>query len=117
MATALQLGVRATNPLQPAEGLPLLAQAEDRRSVLFEELLLLSDMPVIDAARRWQEAVWELHWFVDGSTPKDHGVFKTAFELADQKRAIFYEYARRHLQVAGALSPTQPYPWRTETTS
>ena len=51
------------DPLEPAEGLPLLAEAEARRATLWESVLLVGDAETVTAARSWHEAVWtlELH--------------------------------------------------------
>jgi hypothetical protein len=56
MATSLNLAT-STHPLAPEAGVELLEEAEDRRSQLFENLLLLAQPSTIEAARKWQRAV------------------------------------------------------------
>ncbi|MGW5726715.1 hypothetical protein [Nocardia beijingensis] len=46
--------------LSMEEGWPLLAAAEDARADLLESILLLADGPTVEAAREWQQKVWEL---------------------------------------------------------
>ncbi|MFE4722294.1 hypothetical protein ACFRLW_39060 [Streptomyces sp. NPDC056728] len=43
------------DPLQPAAGLPLLADAESRRATEWESVLPVGDPVTIAAARRWHE--------------------------------------------------------------
>jgi hypothetical protein len=89
MATHLGLG-NSTDPLDPAVGLPRLAETEDRALSLFESILLLGDSTTIAAARRWQQLVWELHGAVDGSSPGSAQSFMDSFRQAGGARDEFH---------------------------
>ncbi|MFC9618086.1 hypothetical protein [Streptomyces sp. NPDC056938] len=52
------------DPLQPAAGLPLLADAESRRATEWESVLLAGDPVTIAAARRWHEMIWTIELLV-----------------------------------------------------
>lgn len=92
-------------------GLPLLGEAEERRSQSFENLLLLGEPSVIDAARAWQAAVWHLHETLEANFDEGPEGFQQRFQAAGHARDRFYELARRQLQVAGHSSMTgEPQP-------
>jgi hypothetical protein len=114
MAAHLRLGpASSTLPLDPVQGLEALADAEDRRSSLFESVLLLADEPTIKAAREWQQSVWDLFPFLDAayvSTGKSD--FNDHYRLAGEKRDLFYACARRSLGIDG-VAITAPYEIRS----
>lgn len=108
IGTSLGIGPTSSSPLDPSEGMRLLAQTEDRRSVLLEDLLLLGDTATIEAARQWRLAVAELRWLVHGLTPVSGHDFAEAYERAGELRARFYERARQSLGVLGDAPSRTP---------
>ncbi|MEU0395807.1 hypothetical protein ABZ208_24090 [Streptomyces sp. NPDC006208] len=103
------------DPLEPAEGLPLLADAESCRAAEWESVLLVGDAATITAARRWHETVWTIELLVrEGHI--DAEAWTRAHQLASAARDAFYENARRDLGIAGGPPPSGewPRPWRAE---
>ena len=72
MAAALGLHDRMpkADELGIEEGSPLVAEADQRRTVSLERLRLLSDSATISAAYQLNEAVWALEWIVQGRIPE-----------------------------------------------
>lgn len=103
------------DPLEPAEGLPLLAEAESRRAAEWESVLLVGDAATIAAARRWHESVWTIELLVrEGHAEIE--AWSTAHRVASAARDDFYAHARRDLGIAGDPPPSGewPRPWRAE---
>ncbi|MHC5903199.1 hypothetical protein ACVNF4_04705 [Streptomyces sp. S6] len=101
------------DPLDPAEGLPLLAEAESQRSAQWESVLLVGDSGTVAAARRWHESVWSVELLVrEGAV--DPARWTEAHQVASAARDAFYESARRDLGVVGAPPPSGQWPrdWR-----
>lgn len=98
--------------LARADGLAMLDTAEERRSDLFEALLLLADAPTIEAGRRWQSSVWELHSTVNGTKSVDQLTFMALFRTAGLARDEFHLAARASLSVntsfANSVEFTRP---------
>jgi hypothetical protein len=103
------------DPLLPADGLPLLADAESRRATEWESVLLVGDAGTIAAARRWHETVWTVELLVREG-PVDAEMWTKAHQLVSAARDAFYESARRDLGIAGDPPPSGdwPRPWRAE---
>ncbi|MEU5897581.1 MULTISPECIES: hypothetical protein [Streptomyces] len=103
------------DPLEPAEGLPLLAEAESHRATEWESVLLVGDAATIAAARRWHEMVWTIELLVREG-PVEAEMWTRAHRLASAARDAFYESARRDLGIAGAPPPPGEWPrsWRAE---
>ncbi|MGW3731251.1 hypothetical protein [Streptomyces sp. NPDC000851] len=101
--------------LEPAEGLPLLAEAESQRATQWESVLLVGDAGTIAAARRWHETIWTIELLVREGTV-DPVQWTKAHQLASAARDGFYESARRDLGIAGAPPPSGQWPrsWRAE---
>ncbi|MET9495601.1 hypothetical protein [Streptomyces sp. NPDC006552] len=103
------------DPLQPDDGLPLLAEAESHRATEWEAVLLVGDAATIAAARRWHETVWTIELLVrDGSADLEE--WTTAHRLASAARDAFYASARGDLGIGGAPPPSGQWPrqWRAE---
>ncbi|MEU2560025.1 hypothetical protein ABZ626_11910 [Streptomyces longispororuber] len=103
------------DPLPPAEGLPLLAEAESRRATEWESVLLVGDAATIAAARRWHETIWSIELLVREG-PVDAESWAGAHRLASAARDAFYESARRDLGIGGPPPPSGQWPrdWRAE---
>ncbi|MET8586454.1 hypothetical protein ABZX39_37170 [Streptomyces collinus] len=103
------------DPLRPADGLPLLADAESRRATEWESVLLVGDAATIGAARCWHETIWTIELLVrEGSV--DAEMWTKAHRLASAARDAFYASARRDLGIAGDPPPSGEWPrqWRAE---
>ncbi|MFI6875014.1 hypothetical protein ACIBL6_16420 [Streptomyces sp. NPDC050400] len=103
------------DPLPPAEGLPLLAEAESRRATEWESVLLVGDAVTVAAARRWHETIWTIELLVrDGSFDADK--WTRAHQLASAARDDFYKSARNDLGIGGGPPPSGQWPrsWRAE---
>ncbi|MGW3360969.1 hypothetical protein ACWDFL_37265 [Streptomyces bungoensis] len=103
------------DPLQPADGLPLLADAESRRATEWESVLLVGDAATIGAARRWHETIWTIELLVREG-PVDAEKWTKAHRLASAARDAFYASARRDLGIAGDPPPSGEWPrqWQAE---
>ncbi|MGP9019476.1 hypothetical protein ACT1U9_13815 [Streptomyces sp. BR1] len=103
------------DPADPAEWLPLLAEAESRRAEEWESVLLVGDAATIAAARRWHETIWTIELLVREGTV-DNAKWTKAHQLASAARDAFYVSSRRDLGIAGAPPPSGewPRPWRVE---
>jgi hypothetical protein len=88
---------RQEEPLDPAEGFPLLAAAGDQRTVKWEAVLLLGSPEVIRAARRWHQDAGELQPIVLGQ-PSDM-TWLEAVEAISAARRGFYEAVRHDLGI------------------
>lgn len=101
------------DPLDPAEGLPLLAEAEARRAVTWESVLLVGDAETVAAARSWHEAIWMLELHVREPRHDAEGWTRDS-QRVSQKRDAFYTCARSELGVAGPPPPSGNWPreWR-----
>jgi hypothetical protein len=112
IAAGLDVGSR-TVPLSLSEGLPILGEAEGRRTTLFEKLLLLGTNQTIAAAREWHTAVWELQHFFRGDSRKDGDklsteekeLFSTKYREVGELRDSFHLAARRDLGVSSTPLP------------
>lgn len=103
------------DPLQRAEGLRLLADAESHRATEWESVLLVGDAATIAAARRWHETVWTVESLVrEGHV--DAEKWTRAHRLVSAARDAFYENARRDLGIAGDPPPSGEWPrqWQAE---
>lgn len=83
-------------PLDATTGLPLLAEAEDERSLKWENVLLLGSNAVIDAGRSWHQVAWRLAKFAQDEQPDEHAV-AAAYTAYNEARAAFYGSARGDL--------------------
>ncbi|RKS97229.1 hypothetical protein BX286_7045 [Streptomyces sp. 3211.6] len=103
------------DPLPPAEGLPLLADAESRRATEWESVLLVGDAATIAAARRWHEMIWTIELLIREG-PVDAEKWIKVHRLTSAARDAFYESARRDLGINGAPPPSGQWPrqWRAE---
>ncbi|MEU6346562.1 hypothetical protein ABZ883_37080 [Streptomyces sp. NPDC046977] len=103
------------DPLEPAEGWQLLAEAESQRATQWESVLLVGHAETIAAARRWHETIWNIELLVREGTI-DPEKWTMAHHLASAARDDFYTSARRDLGIAGPPPPSGQWPrtWRAE---
>jgi nucleotide-binding universal stress UspA family protein len=106
-----------SDPLEPAEGMPLLADAESHRATEWESVLLVGDAATITAARRWHETIWTIELLIREG-PVDEEMWTRAHRLASEARDSFYASARGDLGINGAPPPPGQWPreWRAELT-
>lgn len=93
-----------TNPIAMDDGRVLLDDYEDARSGHWEQMLLLADTSVLDAARAWQQAVWRLHLVARPGADVGRATFEEWLRTASERRDSFYEAVRADLGVGGSLS-------------
>ncbi|WP_410646332.1 hypothetical protein [Amycolatopsis sp. cmx-4-54] len=95
--------------LAPTEGLPMLAVAEEERTLKFEPVLLLGGSQVVKAARAWHHSTFRLQRIASGKS--------TDFSWAEAVRAVshtrreFYEAARRDLGIPD-VEGTESFEWQ-----
>ncbi|MFI2284133.1 hypothetical protein [Nocardia beijingensis] len=93
--------------LSMEEGWPLLAAAEDARADLLESILLLADGPTVEAAREWQQKVWELRVLHRDANASVETI-RQALARASDARDRFYACARPDLGIHSALPGPRP---------
>ncbi|WP_124712895.1 hypothetical protein [Mycolicibacterium nivoides] len=103
------LGTMDVVRLDRTAGLDLLNAAEEQRSEAFEELLLLFEDRTIEAARRWQEAVWELVAAVDGRRTVEQAEFMELFRAAGMVRDQFYVTVRSSLAITSRFLQSEAF--------
>ncbi|SCL46023.1 hypothetical protein GA0070606_0906 [Micromonospora citrea] len=81
------------------EGLAQLADADVRRTLTWESLLLLGDAATVSAARDWRDAVWEIERVARGLRQGDDPA--GMLQRANEARDLFYRAARGGLGVRG----------------
>lgn len=57
-----------SHPIDRDEGLVRLAESDARRTIVWENLLLLGDEPTVVAAARWRDAIWQVERLARGVT-------------------------------------------------
>lgn len=85
-------------PLSPAEGLPLLVDAEAARSVRWQEVLLLGGARAIEVGYALNRCSWVLEWFARGKLT-DADDWLLAVEEIDRLRLLFYSEARKDMGI------------------
>ena len=55
-----------SHPIDREEGLVRLAEADARRAIVWENLLLLGDEPTVAAAASWRDAIWQVERLARG---------------------------------------------------
>jgi hypothetical protein len=97
-------------PLPLDEGLRRLADAEETRATLWEQVLLLGEPGTIVAARRWHEATWRFEVLARGIGDGKRD-YQELMAETNEARGNFYEHARADLGVTGG-APMEPWPRR-----
>ena len=83
-------------PLDATTGLPLLAEAEDDRSLKWENVLLLGSNTVIEAGRAWHQIAWRITALAQEELA-DENEATAAYAAYNDARAAFYGCARGDL--------------------
>jgi hypothetical protein len=96
-------------PLEPSEGLPLLAAAEAERGETWERVLLLGSPTAIEQARLWHNGVWELQRVARGAA-LPAADWRALFLRVGALRDAFYDAARADLGIGQAV-PRGASPW------
>jgi hypothetical protein len=109
LAASYGLGTMDVASLDKESGLAQLEAAEERRSDLFEAVLLLADARTTEAARHWQAAVWDLHETVNGKRTVDQPTFMSLFRAAGVARDEFHLAARASLSVYTDFARSDEY--------
>jgi hypothetical protein len=97
-------------PLDPSEGLPLLAEADAARATTYETLVLLGDTETIAKAQALHRQVWRMEWYARARLQGNPEVWEQAFSDYKDARADFYRAARTSLGVAGGHVPRGQWP-------
>jgi hypothetical protein len=100
-----------TDPLDPEIGKPLLEAAEDERAALFEAVIIIADRAILESARAWMYAVWELREHSGPPRPDAPDSFDDTFKRASERRNIFYRTVREIFARGDRdpLAPTSTY--------
>ncbi|MGN9811537.1 hypothetical protein ACTMSW_19545 [Micromonospora sp. BQ11] len=81
-------------------GVAMLAEADVRRTLVWESMLLLGDEQTVAAARTWRDAVWQVEHCARGFADQQVDV-ASLLNRADEARDGFYRAARSSLGVRG----------------
>lgn len=95
-------------PLDRAQGLDLLAEANAQRTKAWEAMLLLGGEDTVATARAWQEAVWVEQRLCRGNSI-DVLEWQSAVEAVDQARDLFHLAARKDLSVLNGSVTQSPF--------
>jgi hypothetical protein len=87
------------------ESLDLLEAAGRKRTAAWETVLLLGHPETVQAARNWHESVWRLERWARGHATGKHEDWERARSEVNRTRSLFYEAARKDLQVRGGALP------------
>lgn len=89
-----------SHPIGREDGLARLATSDARRTIVWENLLLLGDEPTVAAAAVWRDAVWQVERLARGiiEPPQDVSRLLTS---VNEARDGYYRAARRSLGVRG----------------
>ncbi|MEH1165119.1 hypothetical protein V6V47_07010 [Micromonospora sp. CPCC 205539] len=89
-----------SHPIGREEGLAQLAEADARRTIVWENLLLLGDEPTVVAAAGWRDAVWQVERLARGIA-EPPGDIADLLSRVNEARDDYYRAARRSLGVHG----------------
>ncbi|MGC4769892.1 hypothetical protein ACLQ25_13070 [Micromonospora sp. DT44] len=89
-----------SHPIAQDEGLARLAESDARRTIVWENLLLLGDEPTVVAAADWRDAIWQVERLARRivEAPKD---ISAQLARVNEARDGYYRAARQSLGVRG----------------
>ncbi|MET8280058.1 hypothetical protein [Micromonospora sp. NPDC005174] len=89
-----------SHPIDRDEGLVRLADSDARRTVVWENLLLLGDEPTVVAAANWRDAIWQVERLARGIVGAPTGISEQLARV-NEARDGYYRAARKSLGVRG----------------
>lgn len=101
--TAAHISLNLADPIDRESGLKaLLQEEEERRTTLWENVLLPGDMETVNAARDWRKAVWQMEQYARDCTLDDLSAkVLLAVRHVDEARDRFYTAARSSIGIGG----------------
>lgn len=98
-----------TDALDPAEGEPALAAAEEERTIKWEAVLLLGTEEIVAAARTWHQSAFLMQRVAAGL--RTDVTWAEAVQAASRARRDFYSVARRDVGI-GSGEVSEVYEWQ-----
>ncbi|MEU7918656.1 hypothetical protein [Micromonospora zamorensis] len=89
-----------SHPIDREDGLARLASSDARRTIVWENLLLLGDEPTVVAAANWRDAIWQVERLARGIVEAPPDVAEMLSRV-NEARDGYYRAARRSLGVRG----------------
>ncbi|MGW0213900.1 hypothetical protein ACWDXH_05880 [Micromonospora chokoriensis] len=89
-----------SHPIDRDDGLVRLAESDARRTIVWENLLLLGDEPTVVAAAGWRDAIWQVERLARGVTEAPSDISPLLIQINDARDG-YYRAARRSLGVRG----------------
>ncbi|WP_410808983.1 hypothetical protein [Micromonospora sp. 067-2] len=89
-----------SHPIAREDGLARLAETDARRTIVWENLLLLGDEPTVVAAAGWRDAVWQVERLARGFVDPPEEIAGMLTRV-NEARDDYYRAARRSLGVHG----------------
>ncbi|MET8040897.1 hypothetical protein ABZU25_08530 [Micromonospora sp. NPDC005215] len=99
MTADLRPGSRS-HPIDSADGLVQLAESDAKRTIVWENLLLLGDEPTVVAAAAWRDAIWQVERLARRVTEVPTDISDLLIQINDARDG-YYRAARRSLGVRG----------------
>lgn len=89
-----------SHPIDRDDGLVRLAESDARRTIVWENLLLLGDEPTVVAAAGWRDAIWQVERLARGVSEAPSDISGLLIQINDARDG-YYRAARRSLGVRG----------------
>ncbi|MFI7594505.1 hypothetical protein [Micromonospora sp. NPDC049359] len=89
-----------SHPIDREGGLARLAESDARRTIVWENLLLLGDEPTVAAAANWRDAVWQVERLARSIVDPSSDISEMLARV-NEARDAYYRAARRSLGVRG----------------
>ncbi|MDG4810361.1 hypothetical protein O7634_26710 [Micromonospora sp. WMMD1120] len=89
-----------SHPIDHDEGLTRLAEADARRTIAWENLLLLGDEATVAAAAAWRDGVWQVERLARRVVPAPPDIAEVLMRV-NEARDGYYRAARQSLGVRG----------------
>lgn len=96
--------------LDQAEGLPILAAAEEELTLTWEHVLMLGSPNVIAAGREWRYVGWRLEWLARGRL-EGATEYEKAMQDHQKARDKFYTAVRAELGIVSGDIPRGDWNW------
>ncbi|MGC4878369.1 hypothetical protein ACLQ26_19185 [Micromonospora sp. DT43] len=89
-----------SHPIDRDEGLARLAESDARRTLVWENLLLLGDEPTVVAGANWRDTIWQVERVARGIVDVQPDIVEMVSRV-NEARDIYYRAARHSLGVRG----------------